>query len=260
MLLAECRFPEDAAAAMQLFVRVTTPRLTLKEHWAFLRKDAADQPKVDFELNLLHDVDHYLSDAWTKTIGRHLDACAPLIAAQIFANLAAADNLMRLCDSSSEKGVDPFTLHRQSIDKRGGRALITKLDSLIDAARDVVAHRVTAQPNEALAHASDLFASTVPILQRLAVFAVTHTATSTADEKLTWLLQHNLIYQYKTDVFRLLELSYPEASHDLKQRVIDVVSAGPTGALFDGISEDTLLYERFNFLLVWLRRSHRNAT
>jgi len=251
MLLAECHFPEDAAAAMQLFVRVTTPRLTLKEHWAFLQKDAADQPKVDFELNLLHDADHYLSDAWTKTIGRHLDSCGPSIAPQIFANLAAADNLLRLCSSGRER-IDPFWLHRQSIEKRGGRALITKLDSLIDAARDVVAQRITVKPHEALAHGTDLFASKVPILQRLAVFAVASTG-ATADEKLTWLLQHNLIYQYKTDVFRLLELSYPKASDDLRQRVIDVVSAGSTGALFDGISEDTRLYERFN-LLVWLRK------
>jgi hypothetical protein len=252
MLLAECHFPEDSAVAMQLFVRVTAPRLTLKEHWAFLQKDAADQPKVDFELNLLHDADHYLSDAWTKTIGRHLDSCGPSIAPQIFANLVAADNLMRLCNSGRE-GIDPFWLHRQSIEKRGGRALITKLDSLIDAARDVVAQRVTVKPNEALAHGTDLFASKVPILQRLAVFAVARIGASTADEKLTWLLQHNLVYQYKTDVFRLLELSYPKASDDLRQRVIDVVSAGPTGALFDGISEDTRLYERFN-LLVWLRK------
>jgi hypothetical protein len=251
MLLAECRFPEEVAAAMQLFVRITTPRLALKEHWSFLHKDATDQPKVDFELNLLHEIDHHLADAFTKTIGRHMDACALSIAPRIFANLAAADSLMRLCRSSHE-GVDPFRLHRQSIEKHGGR-LITKLDSLIDAARDVVAHRVRAKPNEAFAQAIDLFASKVPILQRLAVFAVAHASQPSADEKLSWLLQHNLIYQYKTDVFRFLELNYPKASDDLRLRVIDVASAGPTGPLFDGISESTLLYERFN-LLAWLRK------
>ena len=250
MLLAECHFPEDAAAAIQLFGRITTPRLTLKEHWTVLQKDAADQPKVDFELNLLHDIDHYLSDAWTKTIGRHLDGCAPSIAPQIFANLAAVDNLMRLCQSGGE-GVDPFTLHRQSLEKREGRALVTKLDSLIDAARDVVAYRVRVQPNQAFAQATDLFASNVPILQRFAVFSVAHATQPTPDEKLGWFLQHNLIYRYKTDVFRFLELSYPKASDDLRQRVIDAASAGPAGTLFNGISEDTLLYERFN-LLVWL--------
>ena len=253
MLLGECHFPEDAAAAMQLFANITTPRLTLKEHWVFLQKDAADQPKVDFELNLLHDLDHYLSDAWTNTIGRHMDVCAPSIALSIFANLAAADNLMRLCGSSREK-LDPFGFHRQSIEKHDGRALITKLDSLIDAARDVVAHRVRAQPNEAFAQAADLFASNVPILQRLAVFGIAHATQPTADEKLGWLLQHNLIYRYKTDVFRFLELNYPKASDELRQRVVHAASAGPAGTLFNGIGEDTLLYERFN-LLVWLHHA-----
>ena len=85
------------------------------------------------------------------------------------------------------------------------------------------------------------------------MFAVAHAVEPTSDEKLTWLLDHNLIYQYKTDVFRFLELNYPKASDDLRQRVIDAASAGPTGALFDGISENTLLYERFN-LLGWLRK------
>src|SRR5207247_1121470 len=101
----------------------------------------------------------------------------------------------------------------------------TKLDSLIDAARDVVAHRVRAQPNQAFAQATDLFASNVPILQRLAVFSVAHGTQPTPDEKLGWLLQHNLIYRYKTDVFRFLELNYPKASDDLRQRVIDAASA-----------------------------------
>jgi hypothetical protein len=252
MLLSECRFPEDAAAAIQLFARITRPRLTLKEHWGFLQKEAADQPKVDFELNLLHEVDHYLFDAWTKTIRRHMDACAPSITAPIFGNLAAADNLMRLCRSSRE-GLDPFRLHRQSIEKHDGRALITKLDSLIDAARDVVAHRVRVDPSAAIAQATDLFASNIPILQRLAVFSIGHATQPTADEKLGWLLQHYLIYQYKPDVFRFLELNYPKASKDLRQRVVAAASAGPTGTLFDGIRESTLLYERFN-LLVWLHQ------
>jgi hypothetical protein len=36
MLLDECHLPEELAAATQLFARITTPRLTMKEHWAFL--------------------------------------------------------------------------------------------------------------------------------------------------------------------------------------------------------------------------------
>ena len=126
MLLGECRFPGDAGVAMQLFARITNPRLVLKEHWAFLQKDAAHQPKVDFELNLLHETDHYLPDdlAFTKTIGRHLEACASSIAPQIFANLASGDSLMRACRSIHE-GFDPFRLHRQSIEKHNGRVLTT---------------------------------------------------------------------------------------------------------------------------------------
>jgi hypothetical protein len=90
-------------------------------------------------------------------------------------------------------------------------------------------------------------------LQRLAVYSLGQSTKPTADEKLHWLLQQSLVYRYKTDVFRFLELTYPNASDELRRRVIDAVSSGPTGAPFDDLSERTRLYERFN-LLVWLRR------
>jgi hypothetical protein len=252
MLLAECRFPDDAAAAMQLFGTITTPRLKLKEHWAFLQKGAADDQKVDFELNLLSEFDHYLSDAWVKTFETHLAACAVSLTPSIFANLVAADNLMRLC-AAPRAGVDPFRLHRQSIEKRDVRPLTTTLDCLIDAARAVVAHKVKASPSEALAQATELFASKVPILQRLAIFSISHTKARTPDEKLDWLLQNDLVYQHKTDVFRFLELNYPQASDQLRHRVVEAVLAGPNGPVFDERSDKTRLYERFN-LLVWLHR------
>src|SRR5207302_1653345 len=111
------------------------------------------------------------------------------------------------------------------------------------AARAVVAYKVKANPSEAFAQATDLFASNVPILQRLAVFGVAHAAKPAVDEKLEWLLRHNLIYRYKTDVFRFLELNYPNGSDDMRERVVAAVTAGPSGPLFDAISGDTLLYE-----------------
>src|SRR5207244_426296 len=56
-----------------------------------------------------------------------------------------------------------------------------------------------------------------------------------------------------SDVFRFLELNYPKGSHDIRQRIVAAVTAGPSGSQFEGISADTLLYERFN-LLLWLRQ------
>jgi hypothetical protein len=253
MLLGECRFPEDAAVATQLFTNITRPRLTLKEHWSFLREEAADQHKVDFEVNLLNDADHYLSDAWATAIRGDIRNYAPRLTLPVLANLVAADDLSRLCGSTRE-GIDPFWFHRQSIEgKDHPGALITTLDHLVDAARDLVAERVAANPNNALAQADELLASNVPILERLAIHSVGHAAEPGSDDKLNWLLKHNLLYRHKTDVFRFLELNYSTGSSDSRRRVVDTVAAGPVGTLFEGVDADTLLYERFNFL-VWLRR------
>jgi hypothetical protein len=252
MLLGECHFPENGAAAVQIFAHITAPRLILKEHWAFLTEEVADRPKVDFELNLLHDMDHHLADTWPETLGQNMDACAHLLAPIVFGNLAAADNLMRLCGSEWDRR-DPFGVHRQSIEEKMGRSLTTKLDSLIDVGLAVIRYAVKANPAEALAQATDLFASNVSILQRLAVFGIANLPEPPVDQRLEWLLQHDLIYRYKSDVFRFLELNYPKGSDAVRQRIIAAVTAGPSGSRFEGISADTLLYERFN-LLVWLHQ------
>lgn len=252
MLLGECRFPEDAAVAMQLFTNITRPRLTLKEHWHFLRDDD-EQHKVDFEINLLNEADHYLSVAWTSAFGSELGSYAPQLTLPVLANLVAADNLIRLCGSARE-GVDPLWFHRQSIagsDNPG--ALITTLDRLVDAARDLLSSEVATHAADPLARADELLASNVPILQRLAVHMVGVAKQPSSNDKLAWLLKHNLVYRYKTDVFHFLELNYSAASSELRQRVVGTVAAGPAGPLFEDVGEDTLLYERFNFL-VWLRR------
>jgi hypothetical protein len=149
--------------------------------------------------------------------------------------------------------LDPFRVHRQGIEKNDERRLTTKLDCLIDAARAAISHKIKANPSQAFAQAAELFASKVPILQRLAIFSLTHGLEPTVDQKLEWLLEHNLIYRYKTDVFRFLEVNYSKASDEVRQRVVVAATTGPSGTLFEGVSENTLIYERFN-LLVWLHK------
>ncbi|HYI97408.1 MAG TPA: SIR2 family protein, partial [Bryobacteraceae bacterium] len=251
MLLGKCRLPEDAAVATQLFVNITRPRLKLKEHWRFRREDA-DSQKVEFEVNLLDDNDHYLANAWANAIRPHLDTCAPRLALPVFANLAAADNLARV-DGSKYQDTDPFWIHRQSIGGNVSRASSTTLNHLINAARDLVIHRTVANPKDVFNQTDALFASNVPVLQRLAVYSIGQAERVSADDKVNWLLEHTLLYRHKADVFRFLEVNYSNASDELRRRVVETVVAGPKGGRIDGVHEETLLYERFNFL-VWLGR------
>jgi Domain of unknown function (DUF4020)/SIR2-like domain len=249
MLLQECKFPADAVLALHLFAVITRPRLRLMEHISFLREDSSDI-KVDFDLNLLRDTDHYLSDAWRKTIEPHIANYGPILTLPVLANLAAANNMMQLV-GATDQDADPFRFQRQAIDHTDS-PFSTILDQLVNAARDLVVHNAKLS-SDALAQASDLFASKIPIVQRLAIHALGQATQPMSDEKLAWLLERDLVYRFKADVFRFLELNYPTGSEETRRQIVEVVVAGPAGKSFETISENTRLYERFN-ILAWLCR------
>lgn len=99
------------------------------------------------------------------------------------------------------------------------------------------------------------FAYDVPLLKRLAIHGVTESLALNADEKIEWILRHDLLYAYglKHEVFRLLENAYPNASDPTQLDLLDRALLGPQGEGARDLEERTRQYEIYN-LLVWLHR------
>jgi len=73
------------------------------------------------------------------------------------------------------------------------------------------------------------------------------------DEKIAWILEKDLLYrsEMKHEVFRLLETAYPNASHTIRERLLERVCQGSEREDTENVKERTRQYEIYN-LLVWL--------
>jgi hypothetical protein len=83
---------------------------------------------------------------------------------------------------------------------------------------------------------------------------VSETPNRSADEKLRWLLDRNLLYAYgfKHEVFSVLRNGYPAATAGVKNLVVAAIRQGRPSAPPD--KQHIADYEQYN-LLVWLHDS-----
>jgi len=89
------------------------------------------------------------------------------------------------------------------------------------------------------------------LLQRLAIFAVSVNRTSPADVKISWLLEHCILYasELKHEVFFLLEAAYPTAGPEARQELVGQIVRPDLAA--KGVSD----YEQFNLLTLLVEKN-----
>ena len=127
------------------------------------------------------------------------------------------------------------------------------LDILIDAAVDILCHLLKKKSQWAHSLIEECWETKIPILQRLAVFGFGKRDDHSSDKKLDCLLQSDLVYRFKTDVFEFLQQSYEGASDKMKQEILDRCLEGPERKELAEVDDRTVQYEIYN-LLVWLSR------
>jgi len=250
LLLKTCRFPEDKAISVLLFDLLTRPKIVLEENW--LRAvDKTNSEEVRFGLNLERHENCWLNEAWNHLIKANFISYVNELEPIVLNNLGAAHALLETCSRGNEE-YDPFYLYRQSIGKTNENRSETVVDILLDAAASIVLTYAERNDNNLSILVEKCLASRVPVLRRIAVFGVGKRIDLSADEKLEWLLKNNLLYRFKTDVFELIECAYPNASDPVKETFIKAVLLGIPKNLAEGLSQDVIDYEVYNFV-VWLR-------
>jgi len=252
-LLNECRFPNDKAISVLLFDQVTKPRIVLKKSWRMLDENHAEQDEIDFELNHERQIEeHWVREAWRNLFSPHLQEYADDLEQVVFSNLRAAHTLKSF-SYPPNRNLDVFIFHRQSIHPNSQDRFQNVVDVLIDAARDILNLSIQAKPQYAAGQIEKLFASDVPILRRLAIYGHTKRNDILPDEKIQWVVQNNLLFNFKTDVFWLLENNYSKASDEMRKQLLDKAMLGPDWEGCENVDEKTKKYEVFN-LVVWLSR------
>ena len=253
-LLTVCQLPDDKAISTLLFARVTKPRLALKKSFRVFFEDAAEGDKVDFDIqfeNGRHE-EYWLREAWQKLFSPNLASFADDLEPIVVSNLTAANTLKTLAYPRN-RNLDVFAYHRQAIHPSGQDQFSNAVDILIDAARDILNHWIISNSQYAAGRIETWFATETPILRRLAIYGFGKRKDVSPDEKLDWIAKQKLLYSFKSDVFWLLEQSFPKASDNARKRIIEIALLGGDWSRYENVEEDTKQYEIFN-AVVWLHR------
>jgi hypothetical protein len=239
-ILGHCRFPEDQDVAFLLFSALTAPEISLESRYG------ASADALPFRLEVAtFGSEFWLNHVWMTFFKPNLAAFAHQLLGIVTAHLAHARTLLTCYASGSVW--DSLNFGRGMIESRTQDHLNSGMSVVLDAGAELVRWSASEMPSLTVSMSEAWIGQDSPLLRRLAIFAVSVNKTWTADAKISWLLEHQILYarELKHEVFLLLEAAYPGAGPDARQKVVEKIvrTAHATAAVGD--------YEQFN-LLTWL--------
>ena len=125
----------------------------------------------------------------------------------------------------SDHTLDSDTFSRSAIEPHEQNQYPGGIDALIDIARDCLEWLAVNQPEAVKLWSERYSRSPAPLLRRLAVYILPARTDLSADEKILWLLERCDMNELpaKHEIFRAVELVYPDASLELRRSFIDSV-------------------------------------
>ena len=263
-LLTECRLPQHLGVALRLFELLTTPEIHVEKSWdlSSFATDTQDtskpaRKKVDYSIRWPEEAKHWLPKAWTGVFRPHLPGIAESLATVVSKQIAHAHLLLRGVGKASER-YDRLSWGRSSIapHEQDNSPLEESFSCLVDILRDILLHWIQNDPPRARMQVEVWWATKLPLFRRFAAYARSVDPQYGADERIEWLLSHDLIFRsgMKKEVFDALATAYPKASLLVRRRLLRRIDGGYRGPGAKKLEAGTLAYEKFN-VLVWLRRA-----
>jgi len=243
-MIGHCTVAADQNTILQLFRKLSAPRLKLKRRF-FPPEDG--KPAVPDAEVVLTGQDHWMSHAYRTKIHPQLDVFAKGVALIVTVTFEEANALLLMYGKAGPKW-DPISLSRGSVSSRTQDFLHNGFSVLIDAGADVLQWANEHQPRFASSLIGQWIESDSLILQRLAICGMTGHPSLTPDEKLTWVISNCLVENVglKNETFALLAAVYGGSKEQVRAELLAQAEAAmnPEG-------EDFERYEFFN-LLSWL--------
>lgn len=234
--------PSDSAEHLALLRVAMRPHLGLTPRWF-----ASDHPQVPPDAELRWRVDEH---SLTTHLLKLVNDAAP---GDLSVGLALEESLDLaygiLAAYDGERGHDRVSFRRSAIEPHPQDDLREPLDAVIDALR--------AYGEKSLRVRSDLidrwWTLGHSLFRRLALHLLDADAGRGADDKLSWVLDRNLLFEFdlKHEVYGVLLRSVPLAEPALKARLLDAAVLGAELPEDFPEAERHAAYIRYN-LLVWL--------
>ncbi|HEX3680347.1 MAG TPA: SIR2 family protein, partial [Galbitalea sp.] len=219
------------------------PLLVLKRRWFLGGDDGVTSPDAE----VVWQTPEESLGTHASRIVKDASAGDPSIRSLLEDSLSYAYEL--LDGYHGDRGFDPLSFGRSAIEPHEQDSYRSQLDAVIDALRDYGAKAlpITAGlPEEWWSRGRVLF-------QRLALHLIAEDASRSADAKLRWVLDRELLYvtDVKHETYRVLAASVALASPPPRALLLSGVLAGPTFPELIPEREKHTAYAIYN-LLVWL--------
>ncbi|HEY1901726.1 MAG TPA: SIR2 family protein [Terracidiphilus sp.] len=251
-MIGDCTVPADLHTILQLFRKLSAPRLKLKRRFFPPEDGKAAVPDAEV---VLTGHDHCMSHAYRTKIHPHLDVFAKGVALIVTVTFEEANALLLMYGKVGPKW-DPISLSRGSVSSRTQDFLHNGFSVLIDVGADVLQWANEHQPKFASSLIGQWIESNSLILQRLAISGMTGHPSLTPDEKLTWAISNRLVenVSLKNETFALLAAVYGGSSEQVRAELLAQAEAAMKSE-----GEDYERYEFFN-LLSWLHTHAPDCT
>lgn len=252
-LLTKCRFPEDKQTALLLFVHLTQPELGLHQRFQSIDFEVVFNDLTD---KSLYYNGYYLNESWNKYFSPHLEKFTLALLPILTYRLQQYHHLL-LSVRKEKNDLDSSSVYTSIIEPNHYPASNT-YHLLTNATKRAYDNLASNHPQEALAQVSSWYFSGVSILKRLAVYGVGSNAQMTADQKINWLLERDLLYDPQSidEVRFVLKNAYPEASNPTRHHLLKDVEKGPP------VEGEEVQNEYWNWkiydLLIWLNNVFPN--
>jgi hypothetical protein len=242
--LSACEFPRDEATVLLLYEHLTKIQVKLQKK-ILASEEHEDGITIEPVIN---GSEVYLGQVWQKIFEPNLPNLAEQILLLNTTNFQRAYSLLRSF-SKDGGGWDFLSSTRAQIESRAFGGIREGIGLLIDITRDTLIWTIQHRPNRSDVLLESWFASGYRLLKRLAIFGVAESSHWTPEQRLSWLLQHNLIYSYgyKPEVFLLIKKSYDAAAESTRRDILEYVLKGGNTP-----DDEHRQYEIFN-LLYWLK-------
>lgn len=218
---------DDDEAAAALFAWLSEPVASISPAGAF---GAIGGDPMRVEMSTRGEPNDVL-DGYQKAVAPRPEAFARSLLPVVGHHLASGRRLVRL-SSTGSRTFDADSFRRSAIephpqDDRGGAEWT---DALIDCGRDLITWACQNDAEFADAVIEEWARADSSLLQRLATFAVSKCLGRTADDRIAWLIKHDLLFSTPAqhEVFTLLRLSYAGLSEAGRGTLLAAIDAGST--------------------------------
>lgn len=247
-ILLQCKAPELAPVAILLFEYLTTPYIKLQRSFAMEGDERTTPPTIEIETP---GNDYWLREAWKRVFTPNIVMYARELEIITSSQLLQADLLLK--SYRGPEAFDSVSYGRSAIEPHPQDRHPGKHDVIIDAARDSIEYLMKNEPNTTTCLINRWYSAGPEIMKRIAMHTLAESTTISADYKIQWLLDRELLYSIGCvhEVFRVLKVAYSKASEKIRSKLLKIVKQGIKGKNAKKLKKKNKAYEIFN-LFYWI--------